>query len=206
VELIFVRHGRPEHVVEMEGSADPGLADVGHEQAQQVGTWLLNAQIDALYVSPMQRARQTAAPFAVLSGMTAVVRDHLREFDHEGSSYVPTEVLKAIDPDGYRERIASGFLDEGFDQVQFLGDVVGAVDRIVADHRGQRVAVVCHGGVINAYLGHCLGFPDDDFMRFDVDYSSISRVFVSSTFQRSIASINERPHFVGHPHLAVRGG
>jgi len=76
----------------------------------------------------------------------------------------------------------------------------------VADHRGQRVAVVCHGGVINAYLGHCLGLPADDFMRFDVDYSSISRVFVSSTFQRSIASINERPHFVGHPHLAVRGG
>ncbi len=206
MELIFVRHGRPEHVVEVEGSADPALTEVGHQQAQQVGKWLMAAQLDALYVSPMQRARQTAAPLVTLSGMTAVVRDHLREFDHGGSSYIPTEVLKTTDPEAYRERIASGFVDEGFDQVQFMTDVVGAVDRIVADHRGQRVAVVCHGGVINAYLGYCLGFPDDDYMRFDVDYSSVSRVFVSSTFQRSIASINERPHFEGHPHLAVRGG
>ncbi|NCG37027.1 MAG: histidine phosphatase family protein [Actinobacteria bacterium] len=206
MELIFVRHGRPEHVVEVEGSADPALTEVGHQQAQRVGKWLMAAQLDALYVSPMQRARQTAAPLVTLSGMTAVVRDHLREFDHGGSSYIPTEVLKTTAPEAYRERIASGFVDEGFYQVQFMTDVVGAVDRIVADHRGQRVAVVCHGGVINAYLGYCLGFPDDDYMRFDVDYSSVSRVFVSSTFQRSIASINERPHFEGHPHLAVRGG
>ena len=41
---------------------------------------------------------------------------------------------------------------------------------------------------------------------FDVDYSSVSRVMVSSKFQRSIASVNERPHFEGHAHLAVRGG
>jgi probable phosphoglycerate mutase len=166
----------------------------------------MGAGIDALYSSPMNRARQTAAPFADLSGLTPVIREHLREFDHEGSTYVPTEVLKATDPEGYRQRIAVGFIDDDFDQVQFKADVVAAVDRIVADHRGQRVAVVCHGGVINAYLGHCLDFPSDDYMKFDVDYSSVSRVMVSSKFQRSIASVNERPHFEGRRHLAVRGG
>ena len=133
------------------------------------------------------------------------IREHLREFDHEDSSYVPTEVLKETDPVAYQEMISNGFVSEGFDPEQFRRDVVAEVDRIVADHRGQRVAVVCHGGVINAYLGHCLDFPWDDYMRFDVDYSSISRVFVSSRLQRSIASVNERPHFEGHPHLAVRG-
>ena len=122
---------------------------------------------------------------AAASGLEMLTRDHLREFDHEGSSYVPTEVLKATDPEAYRERIASGFLDEGFDAAQFRADVVAEVDRIVADHRGQRVTVVCHGGMINAYLGHCLDFPWDDYMRFDVDYSSVSRVMVSSKLQRS---------------------
>ena len=205
MELVFVRHGRPVHIEGAEGAADPPLAEVGHEQAQRVGDWLMTAGIDALYSSPMQRAMQTAAPFSAASGLEMQIRDHLREFDHEGSSYVPTEVLKATDPEAYRARIASGFLDEDFDAAQFRADVVAEVDRIVADHRGQRVAVVCHGGVINAYLGHCLEFPWDDYMKFDVDYSSISRVMVSSKFQRSIASVNERPHFIGHPHLAVRG-
>jgi len=205
MELVFVRHGRPVHLEDVEGAADPPLADVGHEQAQRLSEWLVTIGIDALYSSPMQRAMQTAAPFASASGLEVVVRDHLREFDHLGSSYVPTEVLKATDPEAYRERIASGFLDDDFDAAQFRSDVVAEVDRIVAEHRGQRVAVVCHGGVINAYLGQCLDFPPDDYMRFDVDYSSVSRVLVSSKFQRSIESINERPHFVGHPHLAVRG-
>lgn len=205
MELVFVRHGRPAHLEGVEGAADPPLTEVGHEQAQRVGEWLMTAEIDALYSSPMQRAVQTAEPFAGLSGLAIATREHLREFDHAGSSYVPSEVLKARDPEAYRKSVAKGFVYEGFDAAQFRADVVAEVDRIVADHRGERVVVVCHGGVINAYLGHCLDFPDDDYMRFDVDYSSVSRVMVSSKFQRSIASVNERPHFVGNPHLAVRG-
>ncbi len=205
MELVFVRHGRPVHIEDAEGAADPPLADVGHEQAQRVADWLMTAGIDALYSSPMNRALQTAAPFADASGLAMNIRDYLREFDHEGSSYVPTEVLKATNPEAYRERISAGFVDKDFDVVGFQANVVGEVDRIVADHRGQRVAVVCHGGVINAYLGRCLEFAPDDYMKFDVDYSSISRVMVSSKLQRSIASVNERPHFVGRPHLAVRG-
>ena len=204
MELLFVRHGRPEHRENVDGAADPPLADIGHEQAERVGEWLLTAAIDAVYSSPMQRAMQTAAPFAAAAGLEIVVRDHLREFDHNQSSYIPTEVLKANDPEAYRARVAKGFVDESFDAAQFRADVVAEVDRIVTDHRGERVAVVCHGGVINAYLGHCLDFPWDDYMRFDIDYSSVSRVMVSSKFQRSIASVNERPHFVGRPHLSVR--
>ena len=205
MELVFVRHGRPAHLEGVEGAADPPLTEVGHEQAQRVGEWLRTASIDALYSSPMRRAVQTAEPFASLSGLEIGIRDHLREFDHAGSSYVPSEVLKERDPEGYRKSVAKGFVHEGFDASQFRADVVAAVDGIVADHRGERVAVVCHGGVINAYLGHCLDFPWDDYMRFDVDYSSVSRVMVSSKLQRSIASVNERPHFEGHPHLALRG-
>ncbi len=205
MELVFVRHGRPVHIEDAEGAADPPLADVGHEQAPRVADWLMTAGIDALYSSPMNRALQTAAPFADASGLAMNIRDYLREFDHEGSSYVPTEVLKATNPEAYRERISAGFVDKDFDVVGFQANVVGEVDRIVADHRGQRVAGVWHGGVINAYLGRCLEFAPDDYMKFDVDYSSISRVMVSSKLQRSIASVNERPHFVGRPHLAVRG-
>ncbi|MGB1631750.1 MAG: histidine phosphatase family protein [Acidimicrobiales bacterium] len=205
MELVFVRHGRPVHIEGADGAADPPLTEVGHEQAHRVADWLMTAGIDALYSSPMSRAMQTAAPFAEASGLTMNLRNHLREFDHEGSSYVPTEVLKATDPEAYRQRIAGGFVDDDFDVAGFQANVVAEVDRIVADHRGERVAVVCHGGVINAYLGHCLEFAPHDYMKFDVDYSSISRVMVSSSFQRSIASVNERPHFVGHPHLAVRG-
>ena len=63
--------------------------------------------------------------------------------------------------------------------------VVEAVERIVAAHPGQRVAVVCHGGVINAYAGHVLGIDEPLF--FLPAYTSISRVLAASTGERSIA-------------------
>ena len=63
VELIFVRHGRPEHVETTDGTpADPPLSEVGHAQAAAVAMWLAEERIDAIYSSPMQRARQTSQP------------------------------------------------------------------------------------------------------------------------------------------------
>jgi 2,3-bisphosphoglycerate-dependent phosphoglycerate mutase len=54
------------------------------------------------------------------------------------------------------------------------------------------VAVVCHGGVINAYTGHVLGIAEPLF--FLPAYTSISRVFASSAGVRSIGSLNEASH------------
>ena len=73
--------------------------------------------------------------------------------------------------------------------------MVEAVERIVAAHPRQRVAVVCHGGVINVYAGHVLGIDDPLF--FLPTYTSISRVLAASTGERSIASLNEAAHLRG---------
>ena len=74
----------------------------------------------------------------------------------------------------------------------FQGVVVEAIERIVEAHPGQRVAVVCHGGVINVYTGHVLGIDDPLF--FLPGYTSISRVMVAGSGERSIRSLNEIAH------------
>ncbi len=66
------------------------------------------------------------------------------------------------------------------------------MERIVAAHPGQRVAVVCHGGVVNAYAGHVLGIDEPLF--FLPAYTSISRVLASTSGPRSIRSLNETAH------------
>jgi len=205
VELVFVRHGRPEHVETLDGTpADPELAAVGHEQARAVAQWLAEIGGDAVYSSPMRRARQTAAPIESALGLTATTRDGLSEFDRHATAYVPMEVLKASDPAAYRSMVGGDYLSDVEDPTQWFATVVDTVDGIVDLHPGQRVVVVCHGGVINAYLGHCLGFPPEDFLRFDVDYTSVTRIMASSQGHRSVASVNERSHFRGRADLAVR--
>ena len=65
----------------------------------------------------------------------------------------------------------------------------------MAGHPGQRVAVVCHGGVINAYTGHVLGVDNPLF--FLPEYTSITRVFAASSGERSIHTLNEFAHLRG---------
>jgi len=205
MELIFVRHGRPQQVQNSDGTpADPPLAEIGREQALAVASWLGEETIDHIYTSPMRRARETSQPLEKRLGLTAIVRDDISEFDKDSSSYVPMEVLKETNRKAW-ERMASGAMSTSPETLSsWYTNTVTQLEEIVQVHGGQRVAVVCHGGVINAYLARCLEFDIQDFMKFDVDYTSVTRVLASGTGHRSVKSINETAHFRNQPHLAVR--
>lgn len=205
MELIFVRHGRPQQVQNSDGTpADPPLAEIGREQALAVASWLGEETIDHIYTSPMRRARETSQPLEKRLGLTAIVRDDISEFDKDSSSYVPMEVLKETNRKAW-ERMASGAMSTSPETLSsWYTNTVTQLEEIVQVHGGQRVAVVCHGGVINAYLARCLEFDVQDFMKFDVDYTSVTRVLASGTGHRSVKSINETAHFRNQPHLAVR--
>ncbi len=193
VELIFIRHGLPERVENADGTAaNPSLQGLGHDQAEAVARWLADEGIHAVYVSPMARARETAAPLEAITGHTAAVREGIAEFDADQAAYIPMDELKKTDYPRWQQMMAGGYTLE--DPADFLGLVVRTVDAIVDDHSGQNVAVVCHGGVINAYLAHVLGRTSEDFMFCNVDYTSVSRVMASSRGHRSLKSINETAH------------
>ena len=204
VELIFVRHGLPQHIVKTDGSpADPPLSDLGHVQAAAVAEYLSTEHIDAIYVSNLMRAVETAAPLECTFELTADVRPGIAEFDRNSTSYVPMEELKRLDYDRWKSFMANGGPQEE-DPAEFQDLVVATVSEIAADHRGERVAVVCHGGVINAYGAHVLGHERGDIFFCDVDYTSITRVMVASSGERSILSVNETSHIrhLRHPRHA----
>ncbi|MCP3936754.1 MAG: histidine phosphatase family protein [Actinomycetia bacterium] len=200
MELIFVRHGLPEHIEKTDGSpADPPLAELGRRQAEAAAAWLTQEQIDAIYVSPMFRARETAQPLEWALKMEAIVADGIAEFDRDHSAYIPSEVLKQTNYEAWQTMMQGGYDGLG-DPILFQDTVSATVAQIASDHKGQRVVVVCHGGVINAYISEVLGRDRDDFMFCNVDYTSISRVLVASSGQRSLMSLNETAHIRSLPH------
>jgi probable phosphoglycerate mutase len=69
---------------------------------------------------------------------------------------------------------------------------VSGIERIIDANPSRRVEVVCHGGIINSYLGHILGI--EDLMWFQPTYTSIARVLASSRGHRQIDTLNERGH------------
>ena len=190
MELILIRHGLPQHVETSDGSpADPPLSDIGHAQAGQMATWLQHEAIDALYSSPMARAHQTAEPLARAQGLNIEVRDGVAEFDQHSDAYVPVEKLKQIDYERW-QRLMQGDLD--VDMGAFADTVIETLEDIVKANKGRRVAVTCHGGVINVWTAHTIGFTPRMF--FNPDYTSINRFQCASSGERSVITLNEAVH------------
>lgn len=191
MQLWLIRHALPVRVEGAAGGADPGLSPEGVEQAERLGAWLARAPIDAMWTSPLRRARETAAPLAERLGLDPSIDDDLAEFDRDADFYIPLEELKAEQDPRYQELIDGTWAGED-DGAQFHRRLVAAMDRIIAAHPGGEVAVVCHGGVINLYLAHVLGLVPQMF--FHPTYTGVSRVQASRSGVRSIVSINETGH------------
>src|SRR5215204_3403827 len=145
MELVLVRHGLP---VRREDTDDPPLSAEGEGQAQRVARWLARERIDAVYSSLMLRAAQTAQPFAIATGLEAQVQAGIHEFDRGTGRYVPLEELKREDYPAWKALVDGGF---DVDIFAFAAMVVAALEEIVAKNAGRRVAVFCHGGVVNVW-------------------------------------------------------
>jgi len=197
MDLILIRHARPEQVELKDRAADPKLTEVGHRQAHAMASWLCAEPIDTLYVSPMARARQTAEPLERILSLDATVVEGVREYDDTSSSYIPVEVIRE-NKDRWRKFLAD---EAATDRTSFNTEVVESLEKIVSDNRGRRVVVVCHGGVINSWACHVLGTEMKLF--FNPNYTSVNRFAAASSGERSVISLNETAHLRNIPDLLL---
>jgi probable phosphoglycerate mutase len=199
MELVIVRHALPVRIVNAEGAADPPLTELGHRQAQAVASWLGAERFDALYASPLVRARETAEPLASSLGLDVQIEDGIAEYDRRSETYIPIEEVKSSDDpeiQAHWRALAEDRLEDLIEDAHtFRPRVVDAVTRIIAKHAGERVLAVCHGGVINVALAEIIGLQRS--LWFEPAYASIHRVVASRAGIRSIASINETGHLRG---------
>jgi len=190
----MIRHGLPVRVEHDDGTwADPVLDNEGQEQARLVGEWLAAGEsIDRIYSSPMRRAMQTATPLSEKLGLGIEPIDGVAEFDRKAAAYVPLEELRAEDREAYRERMRGGWDYGDQDPESFQQTVVDSVSTIIDDNRGRRVAIFCHGGVINMWTASVLGLGAKLF--FPADYTGVSRYRIKDRETRTLVTLNETAH------------
>lgn len=196
MELLLVRHAIPARTVVQSGPADPELTEQGHEQARLLAEYLSTEPIDAVYASPLRRAVQTAEPISRRLSLSTVVVDDVAEFDRHSNEYIPVEELKATNDPRWREMVETGRFGDADDGETFKRRVIGAIESLIDRHPGQRVAVVCHGGVINCYLSEILGLGGVGAF-FYPNYTSIHRVAAARSGERAIVTVNETSHLRG---------
>ena len=194
-EVLLIRHGRSADVVPgSPESADPALHAVGIEQAAALAARLAGKTIHAVYSSQLTRARETAQPLADARGLAVVQHVDLEEIRlGEWSNGEFRRRAATADPEwvtwsrtGRWDGIPGGEGDDAF-----RTRVTGVIDQLVPQHRGQCIAVVAHGGSINAYVAQLLGVHRS--LLFTVENTSITAVRVGP-HGATLVTVNDCHH------------
>ncbi|MFM0518252.1 histidine phosphatase family protein [Caballeronia jiangsuensis] len=155
-QVLFIRHGETDwnRIKRIQGHIDIPLSEHGFLQAEQLGARLAReGRIDAVYSSDLQRAQQTARPFADALGLELRLSEKLRERFYGAFQGHDSDEINDKFPAEYVEWQTRdpGFSPPGDGESQrvFYHRVVHATEPIVAAHPGGRIAVVAHGGVLD---------------------------------------------------------
>ncbi|MDW3212863.1 MAG: histidine phosphatase family protein [Ilumatobacteraceae bacterium] len=196
MEIVLIRHGQPEWVKDGLNVVDPPLTDLGHEQAARMAELLADEEFDEVLVSPLQRARQTAAPLYERLGRPEQIEPWLEEIRDPGWHGTPAEKaqqayaeLKGRAADQRWDGLDGGESIREFTDRIHIGATEFLRSRSIVrvEHElpiwspgeyGKRIALVAHAGTNSITIGHLLGLDATpwEWDRFVLGHASISRV------------------------------
>jgi probable phosphoglycerate mutase len=152
--ILVIRHGQTAWNADsrIQGHTDIALDALGEWQAERLALALGDEPLDVLYSSDLARARQTAAPLAARKQMQVRVDPGLRERgfgEFEGLSFKQIEQRWPEQAAAWRQRDPDFGARGGEVLRDFRDRVVAVVTRLAQTHRGQSIALVTHGGVLD---------------------------------------------------------
>jgi broad specificity phosphatase PhoE len=173
----LIRHAMNDYV----GRALAGwLPDVhlnpeGREQAARLAKTLAGAGFTHIYSSPLERALETAAPLAEVTGLTIHIREELGEI-RTGNWTGKTFAQLDADPEwrSYNQYRGGMRVPGGELLLETQARMVSEIVRLRHAHPRGKIAIVSHADPIRAALVFFLGMPIDFYLRIEVQPASFS--------------------------------
>ncbi|MGZ8795576.1 MAG: histidine phosphatase family protein [Gaiellaceae bacterium] len=166
--ILLARHGESDwnRAKRWQGQADRPLTELGRTQARELAGRLAQTELDAIYSSDLQRARETAEIVARSRQLSVTTLAGLREVDVGSWSGLTRAEAELQFPDEYARWTAG---EEGWDDgetyEQLSERVVDTVRHISTEQPQGRVLVVAHGGSIRAVHASALGVDVNTYRR-----------------------------------------
>ena len=182
--VLLVRHGQTPTTGKVLPGRAPGLhlAEAGHEQARRAAERIAELpKVDAIYASPLERARETAAPIAAARRMRVRLDKGLLECDFGDWTGAELKKLMKLPEWSTVQRAPSTFTfprGESFTAMQTR--IVSTVDRLRSAHPGGVVVCVSHADPIKALVAHAMGTHIDLFQRIVISTCSITAIAYGS--------------------------
>ena len=189
MELLLIRHGETGRPTE-ENHREYPLSPRGREQALLLAERLADSPPDHLYSSPILRARETAEIVARRLGKDVLWEPGFREIDVGAFGELPRDQRRQrfsqlSQQDGGPLPDFSPFQGEG---AQAFGlRVAAAIQQLLLVRHAnteERVAVITHGGFINAALYFFVGAPFVGAIPFHLENTSLTAIRVKGERHR----------------------
>lgn len=188
-EVVLVRHGHYVPDADIDERIGPGLSPIGVAQGRLVGARLKGdlPRLDGLYVSPMQRARDTAAAIGA-------------SFPEQAFGVV--DDLAECTPPTRREEIMAKESPESAAACKAQLDRL--FDRFFQSSTRNRGTdlLVCHGNVIRYLVTRALGVDTEAWLEMSVGHASITRIRIEPDGRFKVIAVGD----VGHMPENLRTG
>ena len=179
--LLLIRHGQTDWNVatRIQGETDIGLNAIGLEQARRLAQALAGEELHHVITSDLARARDTAEALAQATGARLRTDPGLRERAFGVFEGLTFEEIGQRHPEGaerWRRRDPS-FGPEGGETLQaFFDRSVQTAQRLAAQHQGEAIALVAHGGVLDCLYRAATRLPLQAPRTWQVGNASINRL------------------------------
>ena len=152
--IIAIRHGETTWNVDtrIQGHLDIPLNRTGRMQAERMAQALADSPITAIYASDLTRALETAQYLGRALNIEVIKEEGLRERgfgDFQGKTFAEIEKLLPDQSRRWRKRDPEFAPTGGESLLALRSRVVEAAERLAADHAGELIAMVGHGGVMD---------------------------------------------------------
>lgn len=179
LDVYLLRHGETQYNADGNrycGRTDIGLTEKGIKQAEAVFDQLKGKKMDAVYSSPLERARLTAE---IAAGNNAVTTDQrLIEVDFGNWEGKTKEVFIAENASLWNawmddpEHVKAGGTGETGNEI--IQRVDGFFLEMLHKHSGETIVVVGHNGINRLYLAYKLGMALKNYRRIVQENSSVT--------------------------------
>ncbi len=146
MSIYFVRHGQTDWNVigKLQGNSDIELNQTGRTQAMVTREQLQKVQIDAIYCSPLKRAKETAEIINELWNLPIHFDERLKE---RNFGIMEGCLRKEVPFDKIWSRNENISFQEGESAIEFYERVEQFLSEIVPLAKDKEILIVAHGGV-----------------------------------------------------------
>lgn len=195
----LIRHGETDWNKggRYQGCTNIDLNAEGREQARLLGRRFEYLPLDHVYVSPLNRAVETAEQVAKAHGLTPIVDEHFKEINFgEWEGHTIQELSEKYG------RAYTDFFKDPFDHpVPGEGSFQNAMKRAIEGfealekkHKGENIAIVSHGGLLRVMLVGLLGMGDEFYRKTWMTNTSITMLDVMEDGRRLLMTLNDKAH------------